>query len=98
MVDTGVVPFLVQDKVTDMAISASEARARLFPLIDEVNEDHHVVEITSKRGSAVLMSKTEYDAIEETAHLLRSPANMRRLVQSIEDAESGTLIPFTPLA
>ena len=98
MVDTGVVPFLVRDKVTDMAISASEARARLFPLIDEVNEDNHVVEITSKRGSAVLMSKTEYDAIEETAHLLRSPANMRRLVQSIEDAESGTLIPFDPTA
>ena len=98
MVDTGVVPFLVRDKVTDMAISASEARARLFPLIDEVNEDHHVVEITSKRGSAVLMSKTEYDAIEETAHLLRSSANMRRLVQSIEDAESGTLIPFAPTA
>jgi PHD/YefM family antitoxin component YafN of YafNO toxin-antitoxin module len=44
------------------------------------------------------MSKTEYDAIEETAHLLRSSANMRRLVQSIEDAESGTLIPFDPTA
>ena len=55
-----------------------------------------MVEITSKRGSAVLMSKTEYDAIEETAHLLRSPANMRRLVQSIEDAESGNLIAFDP--
>ncbi len=77
-----------------MAISASEARARLFPLIEEVNEDNHVVEITSKRGSAVLMSKDEYDAIEETAHLLRSPANMRRLIQSIDDADTGTLIPF----
>lgn len=98
MVDPKMVPFLVRDKVTDMAISASEARARLFPLIDEVNEDNHVVEITSKRGSAVLMSKTEFDAIEETAHLLRSPANMRRLAQSIEDAGSGTLIPFDPTA
>ncbi len=77
-----------------MAISASEARARLFPLIEEVNEDNHVVEITSKRGSAVLMSKDEYDAIEETAHLLRSPANMRRLIQSIDDADTGKLIPF----
>ena len=44
------------------------------------------------------MSKAEWDAIEETAHLLRSPANMRRLMQSIEDAESGTLIPFDPTA
>ena len=88
------VPFLVRDKEAVMAISASEARARLFPLIEEVNEDNHVVEITSKRGSAVLMSKDEYDAIEETAHLLRSPANMRRLIQSIDDADTGTLIPF----
>ena len=77
-----------------MAISASEARAKLFPLIEEVNEDNYVIEITSKRGSAVLMSKDEYDAIEETAHLLRSPANMRRLIQSIYDADTGTLIPF----
>ena len=98
MVDTRVVPFLVRDKVAGMAISASEARARLFPLIEEVNDGNHVVEITSKRGSAVLMSKAEWDAIEETAHLLRSPANMRRLMQSIEDAESGTLIPFYPTA
>ena len=81
-----------------MAISASEARARLFPLIEEVNDGNHVVEITSKRGSAVLMSKAEWDAIEATAHLLRSPANMRRLMQSIEDAESGTLIPFDTTA
>jgi antitoxin YefM len=88
------VPFLVRNKEAVMAISASEARARLFPLIEEVNEDNHVVEITSKRGSAVLMSKDEYDAIEETAHLLRSPANMRRLIQSIDDADTGTLIPF----
>ena len=88
------VPFLVRNKEAVMAIAASEARARLFPLIEEVNEDNHVVEITSKRGSAVLMSKDEYDAIEETAHLLRSPANMRRLIQSIDDADTGTLIPF----
>jgi antitoxin YefM len=88
------VPFLVRNKEAVMAISASEARARLFPLIEEVNEDNHVVEITSKRGSAVLMSKDEYEAIEETAHLLRSPANMRRLIQSIDDADTGTLLPF----
>jgi len=54
-----------------MAISASEARARLFPLIEEVNDGNHVVEITSRRGSAVLMSKAEYDAIKET---LRTPS------------------------
>ena len=40
-----------------MAITASEARADLFGLIEQVNLDHTEVEITSKRGSAVLMSQ-----------------------------------------
>jgi antitoxin YefM len=37
----------------------------------------------------VLISKEEYDALEETAHLLRSPANAARLMRSLADAEAG---------
>ena len=62
-----------------MAITASEARRGLFPLIQQVNDDATAVEITSKAGSAVLMSLTEYEALQETAYLLRSPANAQRL-------------------
>ena len=40
-----------------MAISASEARKNLFPLIERVNDDRTPIEITSKHGSAVLMSR-----------------------------------------
>ena len=48
-----------------MAISASEARKNLFPLIERVNDDHVPIEITSKHGSAVLMSRAEFDALED---------------------------------
>lgn len=71
-----------------MAITASEARADLFGLIERVNLDHDEIEITSKRGSAVLMSKAEYDALMETTYLLRSPKNARRLIASLEAARS----------
>ena len=72
-----------------MAITTSEARRDLFGLIERVNLDHTEVEITSKRGSAVLMSKEEYDALVETTHLLRSPKNAQRLLSSLTAVRDG---------
>lgn len=72
-----------------MAITASEARRNLFPLIAQVNDDRAPVTITSKRGDAVLLSRTDYDALEETAHLLRSPANALHLFESLAQARDG---------
>jgi antitoxin YefM len=72
-----------------VAITASEARKNLFPLIEQVNEDHTAVEITSRRGNAVLMSREDYDALQETAYLLRVPANARRLLESLDQARRG---------
>ncbi|MFN2497285.1 MAG: type II toxin-antitoxin system Phd/YefM family antitoxin [Pseudonocardiaceae bacterium] len=72
-----------------MAITASEARKNLFPLIEQVNNDRTPVEIMSRRGNAVLISQEDYAALEETAHLLRSPANARRLVESLAQALDG---------
>lgn len=72
-----------------MAITASEARKNLFPLIEQVNDDRTPMEITSRRGDAVLISKEDYEALEETAHLLRSPANARRLMESLAQARAG---------
>jgi antitoxin YefM len=66
-----------------MAISASEARQRLFPLLEQVNTDHEPVRITSKGGDAVLMSADDYDSWQETVYLLRSPENARRLMQAV---------------
>lgn len=76
-------------EVMIVAITASEARKNLFPLIEQVNDDHAPVEITSKRGNAVLMSREDYDALQETAYLLRVPANARRLLESLEQAHGG---------
>lgn len=72
-----------------MAITATEARKNLFPLIEKVNEDRVPIEIMSRHGNAVLISKADYDALEETAHLLRSPANARRLLESLLQAQGG---------
>lgn len=72
-----------------MAITATEARKNLFPLIEQVNDDHAPVEILSRKGSAVLISKEDYDALEETAYLLRSPANAKHLLESLEQARRG---------
>ena len=72
-----------------MSITASEARRRLFPLIEEVNSDHTAVEIVSKGGNAYLVSAAEFEALQETAYLLRSPANARRLLRSYQEAIDG---------
>lgn len=75
-----------------VAITTSEARRDLFGLIERVNLDHTEVEITSKRGSAVLMSKDEYDSLVETSYLLRSPENARRLLSAMEQARAGDVV------
>lgn len=72
-----------------MTITASEARKNLFPLIEKVNDDRQPIEITSRRGDAVLMSRADYDALMETAWLLRSPANATRLIESLAQAQTG---------
>jgi antitoxin YefM len=72
-----------------VAISASEARSRLFPLIQQVNDDHVPVRISSKTGDAVLMSAEDFDSWQETIYLLRSPANARRLMESVARDKAG---------
>ena len=69
-----------------MSMSAGQARKMLLPLIERVNNDRDVVEIVSRKGSAVLMSAEEYAAWRETAYLFRSPANARRLLDAYERA------------
>jgi antitoxin YefM len=74
-----------------MALSASEARKNLFPLIEQVNLDRTPVEITSLRGDAILMSKQDYEELSETAYLLRVPANARHLLESLAEVRQGEL-------
>ena len=72
------------------AISYTTARANLAKLMDQVCSDHLPVIITCKReASVVLISLEDYQALEETLYLLRSPANARRLLDSIAELETG---------
>ncbi|MCF6234762.1 MAG: type II toxin-antitoxin system Phd/YefM family antitoxin [Gammaproteobacteria bacterium] len=57
-------------------LNATEARSRLYSLIDEAADTHQPIIITGKRGNAVLVSEDDWNAIAETLHLL-SLAGMR---------------------
>ncbi|MGB8206050.1 MAG: type II toxin-antitoxin system Phd/YefM family antitoxin [Mycobacterium sp.] len=80
-----------------MSISASEARQRLFPLLEQVNTDHQPVRITSRAGDAVLMSADDYDSWQETVYLLRSPENARRLMEAVARDKAGDSIVTTSI-
>ena len=54
-------------------ITISEARAKLYGLVDQVTEAHKPVIIKGKRASAVLVSEEDWDSIQETLHLLAIP-------------------------
>lgn len=72
-----------------MAVTASEARAQLFPLIEQVNADQEPVEIVSKKGTAFLVSEDQYRSMTETAYLMRSPANAERLLAGVAQVAAG---------
>ena len=72
------------------AITYSAARANLADTMDRVCEDHEPIIITrSGQQAVVMLSLEDYNAMEETAYLLRSPKNAKRLVDSIAELEAG---------
>lgn len=72
------------------AISYSNARANLAKTMTQVCDDHSPVIIARKSESpVVMMSLEDYEAMQETAYLLRSPENARRLLESISELEAG---------
>ena len=72
------------------AITYTAARQNLAKTMESVCKDHSPVIITRKTNdSVVIMSLEDYEALEETAYLLRSPKNIRRLIESIAQLEEG---------
>jgi antitoxin YefM len=72
------------------AVTYSQARSNLANTMDKVCDDHSPIIITRKsQRSVVMISLEDYQALEETAYLLRSPKNARRLLESIVEPESG---------
>jgi antitoxin YefM len=76
-------------EATVNACTYSDARRDLARLMDQVCEDRTPLMITRTQAApVVLMSLAEYQTLEETAHLLRSPANARRLLAAIRELET----------
>ncbi len=72
------------------ALSYTALRNNLAKTMEKVCEDHEPVIITRKSKEAVVMlSLEDYESLEETAYLLRSPKNARRLFESISQLEKG---------
>lgn len=72
------------------AITYSYTRQHFADMMDRVNEDRAPLLVTRQKGRpVVMMSLDDFNAMEETAYLLRSPANARRLMDAVEELRSG---------
>lgn len=73
-------------------VSYTELRSNLASYMDEVCDSRAPLLVTRRNArSVVMIAEDEYDAMMETLHLLRSPANAARLLRSIEEADAGSL-------
>jgi antitoxin YefM len=71
-------------------MSYTESRARYAEVLDAVVNDREEVVITrAGHEPAVIVSLDDYESLKETAYLLRSPVNARRLLESIDQLEAG---------
>lgn len=72
------------------ALTYSYTRQNLAEVMRTVNEDHAPVIVTTQRGKpVVIMALDDYNALEETAYLLRSPRGARRLMESVNQLRGG---------
>ena len=72
------------------AISYPAARENLAATMDKVCDDHAPIVITRNREQAVvMMSLADYEALEETAYLLKSPKNAKRIMSAIAQLDAG---------
>jgi len=73
-------------------ITATEARSKLYSLIDEAEQNHEPIVITGKRGNAVLVAESDWNAIKETLYLLSIPGMRESIVEGMKESleESST--------
>ncbi len=64
-------------------MTATQARRQLYRLVDEVQESHEPVQITGKRGSAVLVSEDDWRAVQETLYLLAIPGMRESVIEGL---------------
>jgi len=64
-------------------ISATEARKQLYKLLDDVSQSHEPIQITGKRGSAVLVSEDDWRAVQETLYLVSLPGMRESILEGM---------------
>jgi len=69
-------------------LNATDARSKLYSLIDETSKTHKPITITGKRGNAVLLSEEDWNAINETLFLVSIPG-MRESIREGMEADLG---------
>jgi antitoxin YefM len=69
-----------------MTLNVTEARANLYKLIDGTTANHEPVVITGKRGNAVLLAEDDWNAINETLHLLSVPGMRESIVEGMQES------------
>jgi antitoxin YefM len=71
-------------------LNYSDTRAQLKEVMDRVTQDRAPVLVTRQKGEAVVMvSLADWNAMEETVHLLSNPANARRLRRAVRQLDAG---------
>lgn len=65
------------------SITATEARKQLYKLLDEVSESHEAVQITGKRGNAVLVGEDDWRAVQETLYLVSIPGMRESILEGM---------------
>ena len=66
-------------------LNVTEARANLYKLIDDATVNHEPVVITGKRGNAVLLAEDDWNAINETLHLLSVPGMRESILEGMQE-------------
>ena len=67
-------------------LNVTEARANLYKLIDDAAVNHEPVVITGKRGNAVLLAEDDWNAINETLHLLSVPGMRESILEGMQES------------
>ena len=81
--------FLVEEEYIMTTLSVTEARANLYKLIDDTSLNHEPVIITGKRGNAVLLAEDDWNAINETLHLLSVPGMRETILAGMQESIEG---------
>ena len=68
------------------SITATEARKALYKLVEDVSGSHEPVQITGKRGNAVLVGEDDWRAVQETLHLLSVPGMRESIVEGMAES------------